>query len=328
MKYLIIISLFIIHFSTNCQVLDYESILKDNEKAKKYCFKEINFFEINNSITNKKNLSLYKEYNKDTNLSYMINYKYYNKNDFQETYISYDELKRINKITILISFLKNYKKEYNFYYDDNSNLIKEAIFKDDYNFTKYDTIYFQYKNNVKYLSYYTNKKDTTYYYYDSIHNESYKSNLANDTINTNKYNENGCRIFYSNEPEDERHTVIYDDLCNELEWKEELLKDGVWNTFFYRTNKYNNKDLIETKYYSWNKKLYNKHGKLVFVHHKKYEYDTNHNLIKVAYLNKSEKLINYDELLYNSKNLCIRMNKYNRFGKLISYKINDFVFYL
>jgi hypothetical protein len=95
-------------------------------------------------------------------------------------------------------------------------------------------------------------------------------------------------------------TYIRDSLCNELQYKSEIKKDGKWFLDSFADFKYNDKKIIEEAYYHYEKHYYQQTGKLKLGSHIKYEYNDKGLVIKEIHLNHKNKIIKVNKYVYET----------------------------
>jgi hypothetical protein len=290
----------------------YKSFKKLTEDAKANKFKTVKTYLYKNEKLNNGKLKSIDNYDENGLLTDAIDHRFIKYDTYMQWNYSYDSLGRIHKI--VISHSDRLSTTYYQFEYTNDNKVKYSIssYKGEET-SKPDTVFYEYFDDgrIKYqlyscdiihwsegIKFVGHHRDTTYYHYNKFGDVSYNDAKV-DIIDYRIRDKNGCVI--GNTDNDKIITMIRDSLCNELSYKEEILKRDKKVVIRLGESKYIGKSRIETKWYSCPRTVYsNCSGKLKIYYHKKYDYDDKGLITKETSYNSRGKIIKILQTVYET----------------------------
>lgn len=300
----------------------YERILADlkaaNEEAKTNNLKTVKIFSNKNEHETNGKLIISKSYNELGSIVNKIHHRFIRYKDTESTTYHYDSLNRIIKVISLTTFSKGFITYTGFFYDTDSRVdfiihdsnkpaelkfdtIRYSYFEDGRIKSRIDKLFnnekrFHIDPDTSYFFYYG--LDTFYYHYDKLGYRVINLNKV-DTLDYVIRDRNGCIIGHR-DTSIYKTTYIRDSLCNELQYKSEVKKDGKWFLDYFADFKYADKKIIEEAYYYYDRRYYQRTGKLKLANHNKYEYNDKGLVTKKIHLNNKGKIIEVEKYVYET----------------------------
>lgn len=280
------------------------------EEAKSNNIKTVAVYSYKNEHAKNGKLVSLETYAANGNIANWTSHHYIRYKDVDETTYYYDSLERVKKIISKTSFSDGFMHYVELVYGSDN---KVSYILSDFSpsvFLCDTTKYFYFDDGrikAKIVIPHSTKfitlsnapaPDTSYYHYDEFGGKWVNRNKF-DTVDYAIRNKNGCLIGYK-DSSDTKRTRICDSLCNVLQYKEEVFKEGKWIVVNLTNCKYDGKKITERKSYVCRTNKFGCIGELKFEQHTKYEFTDKGLLSKETRLNRKGKAIEVEKYIYET----------------------------